>query len=459
MIRILIVAALALTMSSFSPVEKVLLDSSTLQIRNVAPKKPSRKIWKEMFRNQIETANYRALGYLIKNALTDGVEFLKLQKYAGELECEPMQKALEAASHLYDLYSETDLDLPDCIQLALYIETDFHREIKEFGNYRNRKSTGLSKTVEYDPETNQIFIHLNLGDSLNRSGKKVGKAICYDPQSPEVVTHYVTHEPIASEIAAIKDLQGLDGLYEIKAVTSQQNEDGAVFLSLFTKHYRYGTLSKFLESKNGQSRLSFKDKMRIAHDILIGLESMHAKGYVHRDLCLSSFLISRKHRETTRGTRFSAVLADFSRAVPIRDAVGKNAQHVAFYRAPEALEYSLLKENDYFATDLYAVGCIFYSLFYGKAAPWVDVDMMNDTKKTIQDRAKGLRDTLEKYRQKRFRMLFMKNRFRDNVPMTETVERFILLMVDPVPVRRTNAKELRQIMGNLIKRTNPKPID
>lgn len=414
--------------------------------------------WKETIIQQANAGYYRALGHSSKAALIDGVSISRLAEYAKETNCSAYRRAIAAAGRLDRLKKETKLKLAECVQLAVYIETELAEDVKTRGNYRSRNSTGICRSVEYDPASGKRFIHLqNHGgrETLGKGYKKtVTLSVLYDEHKPELVAHCQTTIPMPEEIEAIRALQGLNGLLEVYAITDRHvksSKTDTTNYSLMCKLYPYDTLSSLMRSGKKRRKLDMVDKMYIAHDILTGLESMHNKGFVHRDLGTRNYLIYKKKRERGSGERYAAVIADFGRTLPIEHIFGKVCQTIPVYIAPEGLIYSKLKGADYFYTDIYAVGCVLHSLFFDRSAPWADSRLVRG-KEPVEKRQKAFIKKLGDWRAKRFKSLVVTNRFRDNTPVEEGLERLVLRMVDPIAKKRGTATELRQLLEYFMKR-------
>lgn len=449
-------------------------------IRALSSKKSKKKSTKDYYRQEIlkeiEAGRWRAVGKNVKNALKKGVSYTQLKQYVELSDCKVLKKSMAIARKLDQLKPSTGLTQGESIELALYIETEFSDERAKFGNYRSRNSTGLCRSIQYDPESKLTFIHLK-----NHGGKKVlgegfkkvvTPSILYHETKPEIVAHCLTTIPMAHEIAAVRALQGLDGLFKVKAITERTAKDKKTYYALLCKLYPYDTLSSFIHlgTKNSRSKregasskktsgkkpirrkMPFLDKMYIARDILTGLNNMHQRGYVHRDLGSRNYLIYKKKREEGKGMRYAAVIADLGRTLPYTEVIGQPAQGTPFYRAPEALDFERLSGKDYLYTDIYAVGCVFQTLFFDRSAPWVRSKLTRDVTIPVYERQEKFTAFLKKYREERFKALVVKNTSRRTPPIEESVERLILKMVDPVPHLRGSSDELLKIMQMLVKR-------
>lgn len=126
---------------------------------------------------------------------------------------------------------------------------------------------------------------------------------------------------------------------------------------LVLRMYNMGGLNKL--DKFSYS-LSFQQKIMLALDIASALECMHLKGVAHRDLHEGNILI---HRSST-GV-LSAGLIDFGRAKSLYAKVKDRPQGANSKNPPEVLFISY-RDIKKVSADTYALGCLFYKLFFQK---------------------------------------------------------------------------------------------
>lgn len=340
------------------------------------------------------------------------------------------------------------LSKKEIFKLALFIESELPKRIEQEGRYYfSRRMTGLSRTIEVDPKNSKVYIHLkNHGvKELGHGARKVvTRSIMYSPTRPRIVAFSETTYPNDKETQAIIDLQGLPGLYKVISILDRKDKDGNPNSAFVSKYYSRGDLAHFMKKSRG--KFSFNDKIRFARDILIGLESMHTRGYSHRDLGLKNYFVER------RGKKFIPVIADFGRAAYFGDTNERGAQGGYSLCAPEGLDYNSLQGDDYFATDIYALGCVFYRILFSRKPSWHDPETYGDPSLPVSLRQEKLCKTIEQYRKRRTERLGSRYMGSRSTSSRLRFEKVILKMIDPDPKKRGTATEHRQMLDAIVKR-------
>ena len=149
---------------------------------------------------------------------------------------------------------------------------------------------------------------------------------------------------LKDEMEAMRALKGLPCLLEAKALMTHKDPKSHKKISTIVTPIYSGALQDIFDKK---IKLSFKQKLKIAHDIMQGIAVMQAKGYVHRDLGARNYFylatLSKK-----KITDISAIVADMGRTIPASDAAKKPVQGNSSYIAPEAFFRSKMKGNHYY---------------------------------------------------------------------------------------------------------------
>lgn len=124
-------------------------------------------------------------------------------------------------------------------------------------------------------------------------------------------------------------------------------------------------------------RLSYDECQRIFHQIVMGLSHVHKLNLSHRDLKLENILLADKRRTVVKLTDFGFV-REFD---PRQRLFLSTVCGTTVYMAPE-----LLKNERYsgFATDIWALGVILYTMFYG-VMPFDEDDDLRTKFKIIHD--------------------------------------------------------------------------
>lgn len=278
------------------------------------------------------------------------------------------RKAYNATEALKAKYSKPGIKPKRFFQAAYYIEKHLKKIKHSSRSYLTKKQTGLRHAIEYDPKSDHIFIVLNAKKAFIGSGakKKVYKAILYG-EHPKVVARGEQAIPMEDELYAHRALNGAAGVMATHAYTRHKDKKNT-YHTIYADLYE-GPLANLFRNKN----LSLWNRLIVMSDLLNGLNSLHSRNFVHRDLHAYNFLV---HKESS-GT-YRAVIADLGRTLKINKVKAMPAQMMRKMCAPEGFAFKKLKGKDYFATDIYALGCIFYNLFHNKLPSWQTESLRSD---------------------------------------------------------------------------------
>src|SRR3989442_1350096 len=100
--------------------------------------------------------------------------------------------------------------------------------------------------------------------------KVVTKSILYNRSNPKIVAHCLSTTAMEEEIEALRHLQKLPGVVKVRDFTEHTDKKGTSSYGLICKYYQGGDLSSELKKHKG--RLSLKQRIWVAIDILQGLE-------------------------------------------------------------------------------------------------------------------------------------------------------------------------------------------
>lgn len=277
----------------------------------------------------------------------------------------PEERAHNASRTMFALLPDQNISQDELFSLAFAIETDLKKLTTKKRSFRRIVN---GRTIEYDAATRQFFIHLGEdGAALIEQGyyKRVTKSILYHEAHPELVANCQGSLADLPDLKMTARLQGLPGIVEARALI-EHHHGHHPGVELILKHYNANSLRTIFNTLSYS--FSEKEKMKIAHDILKGLTSIHSKGFVHRDLHSGNYLVEVLGEGMQR--KVSAVITDFGKAKRARHCRGISAQAALEYRSPESVVHKGLAHDDYYSTDLYAVGCVFYKLYFGESPPW-----------------------------------------------------------------------------------------
>lgn len=220
--------------------------------------------------------------------------------------------------------------------LVKFIEHDFFKFIVQDQYYLQSEVTGLPYDLEYDRETGLFFIHLKKFIGAG-SVKSVTLSILYGIENPRVVATAIAKpgSDILFELAVVRELQHIDRVYHVIAITENQVGD-KVENSIITTYYEGGELTQ--EKK---SRFSFKEKVSLAKDLMEALKGAHEAGFVHEDIHDGNTLLEKNEDPKLTGVGQRLVLADWGKSFKVT--------HLSEY---------------YKRKDVYAAGATLYSLFH-----------------------------------------------------------------------------------------------
>lgn len=406
----------------------------------------------------IRSEKYVALGKILHEHVGSTILLEKLREVAREEKALPLLRAVNATKAMKRQKDLLGIQENDFLQTALFIETALQSHIRKGVFYLQKEKTGLPWALEYDPVSKKTFIVLedNQGTRLGSGAHKVvTKAILYQGQNCEVVARGIQTKVKARELSLTKRLQGRNGLMEVIGCTKYKN-GASHCMVVYSKLYQSGTLYSIFCK---HIPISLTQKMKVALTLLKGLKELHKRGIVHRDISADNCLVNIVPVDSANGkpprNRVEVVLADFGRAEYIWKIVNKKsrAQGHTPYTPPEGIFKEKMKGQDFYRSDVYALGCIFYHLFYGKRAPWKHAKYVVDTTIPAVDRYHELVAKINEATEVRREYLVNKTKV-EALSSVEAFEFLVLRMVDPDPKKRGSAMELHDELEHiLIQRT------
>ncbi|MCE5293834.1 MAG: protein kinase, partial [Chlamydiales bacterium] len=326
-------------------------------------RKQAREVWLETLEMYANKQEWTQLGYIAKAAIEDGITINQILEVAQKTNQMPFLRAVVATQNMRTLPGKMGINKNELFRIALFVETDFEKMRHDLGtNYLSRRRTGLERTLEYFPETNMIFIHLKKHgvDEVGRGVKKVvTKSILYDVENPQLAARCASSYQMRNEMAALQHMQGSSGIVKLYACSEGVAKDGSPIYYMMCKLYEGGALSKAFKNKY---KFSYKQKLNMTHDLLEGLHALHSKGLIHRDLTARNILLENTKKGSRKNRDIRAVIADFGRIKHVDSANGIKVQFNSSYLPPEGIIAEKLAGEDYYATDLFALGCILHRL-------------------------------------------------------------------------------------------------
>ncbi len=403
------------------------------------------------FEQAIHVNNYPKLGKLLRCTLKTRRTAALVKQLAQSLRAETLIQAIDTAELLFAKAKEFDLSLGELAEISLYIEAVIPKHVQSGTYYFPKDKTHLAATIEVDRETNDKYIVLDgVEEAFLGEGKykTVYKAIRYSKIEPQIVARAQQVTDEEKELNITKRLKGRPGIFETYTLT-QHNTKGKKFVSIYSKLYRPGSLRAAFVAK---MRFSFYEKVKIALNLLSGLDELHKRDIIHRDLSTRNYLVDIPEGKMGRRD-VVAVIADLGRADYIWTKFEKKTRiqgHTA-YTSPEALFKSKIKGKKYFPCEVYALGLVLYQLYFEEEAPWQDSSYVSDESKSLRGRYKELVGKIRFYTDRK-RKRIEKKFAQGAISAREEFEYLILKMVDVDPNKRSTALELRDSVLRILNR-------
>jgi len=352
-----------------------------------------------------------------------------------------LARAIQGTKKILSFKEKTGLDFKTLFPIALYAES-------VLANPKSGKQVVSAKKggreLQYDPKTHSFFIHLGTNGvkPLGVGRKKVvTRTIKYDNEHPEMMARGVTTCNMKKEMAAMKALRGLPGLLNAESLmVHKEPKSKDKTYTFITKIFNAGSLQDVFDTKS--IKLSLKEKLQVATDIISGIASMHSSGYVHRDLGARNYFVEIHGKG--KGRKVHAVVADMGRTIPASTCDGDAIQGNSSYISPEGFFRNKMKGSAYYQSDLFAVGCVMWQLLHDAPPAWRGVRSYKDEKLSLKDRYKQHLALIEKSRSK------MKTRSGKN-SVKGRFASLALKMTDPNPAKRGTAVQLQREFEALLK--------
>lgn len=363
---------------------------------------------------------------------------------AKEMHSKKLLRAILATKKIKKEFPKLSLNTKALLQTSLFIESRLPALAKTEEYFLPKEKTGLQYDVEFDPNHKTRFIVLEGKEAYIGAGafKVVHKAIQYHHKSPQIVARAVERTDKKRERQITELMHGKPGIFETVGF-GEFTKDGKTYSIIYSKLYSPGSLQDALDYGY---KLSSHEKMQVAYELLQGLKALHKTGIVHRDLGARNYLIDIPEGKPDK-RNVTACISDLGRATYAKDAGNTKVQGNTTYTAPEGLYKEKLQGKDYYKTDVFAVGCVLYRLFYGKKAPWQEVSYVKATEYPLYFRYKELKHHVEKYTKARRTRLAKKH----SRTAKEEFELLILKMLHTKPTLRPTANQLEAKMKKIVK--------
>lgn len=375
----------------------------------------------EKFDHALKKEDHKEVGKLIQKEFGKSISFEKLEELAKKRTCGRLQNALAAVKKIQTIAVAT-IEQKDLLETAFYVETRLKHDIGRKKYYLSRDKTKLPFSIEHDPKKGSTFIH-----TANIIGKGYHKVVTesyeYSTENPQLCARSAQEGHAKNEIAGCNAAKDLEGLLQAKLISSHNKRT-----LITTKLYRPGPLKR-----ENIVNLTIAQKLKMAQDITRGLNNLHAKGYIHRDLKPDNVYLNKN------GDAVEATIGDLGTVQKESSAKGKAPNATYFYNTPEVYEKNL-KGINYKKSDIFALGTVLYKIAFEKDAAWVNKKLFpkNASKKKNRSKLQKAAVTVIKAE----RAAENEKLERQDPKAPETIfKKLILTMVNENPKDRPSAKD------------------
>lgn len=289
-----------------------------------------------------------------------------------------------------------------------------------------------------DSKSGALFIDLNkkpLGAGRN---KVTSPAAMYKDGQLLLVARSKARKPLQKDVEKLRAVRTSHTLPVIAYYHQHQESTYNLITPLFNR----GSILDILQKR--KANLSFREKVDIAIGLLQNLEEIHQKGYAHRDVKCGNTLVNI---ETTPPHKVTCALCDFAGTTRTENARGLHSQTNPAVRSPEGFYVERLHGSDYMKCDLFAAGCVLWSLYYeDPLTPWAKLDLTRGRHKTGRDqRREKFVFCLQSKREAFFAQLAAKIQRNAVTPQDKFLE-VVFTIVNPLPSARGTAASAKQQM-------------
>lgn len=401
--------------------------------------------------HNVQTGNWSSVCSLSQKALDKHVlSFKDLAKLSRSMTENPFTHALQATKNILAIKDKTALTPNIVFPIAIFAETTLKDEVKKEHFYFKRSLFG--RALQWDPETERLIIHLEtigvppIGEGRS---KVVTKSVLYNRWYPCVLACAATTDDVETEVYAMEKLREAPGvIMAADLMTRKDDHSKKTITSILTPIYNCGSLESFLNKY--RTSLTLKERIGIAQNLITGLASMHGRGFVHRDLGTRNHFV-HVLKTKDHGRKIIAVVADLGRTLPSSEAGGHYVQGNSHYLCPEGFFQKKMKGNDYYASDVFALGCVFWQLLFDKFPTWSLPRYFKQESMPLKKRYHAHLSLLKQTRKPYLAVLKGKKGHGSlNDPRTRFLA-LILKMTSPNPRARGTAQQLKSKFDALAK--------
>ena len=352
------------------------------------------------------------------------------------LPSEAIARSRAIAEQIWKMDNTFGLTKAELKKACLFIEKAARLRPKK--RYYSKKELGIPCTISKVPSLNGYLIS-DLPNGCIGSGahKTVRKAILY-ADTPKIIASCLCDESGKAEVRILRKLHHCLGIVPLLGVGRHSHKK----LEFWLEFYPEGTLHSMRDQK---FHFTQDQMLKISKDVARGLLAMHQRHLIHRDLHLGNILL--RHRSSGL---FDAVLVDFGKAMRISKATKKDMPQTPKSKNPPEILVHSIKKMDRKAVDVYALGCVLYTLFWNEDLPWAYAYNPYKMKGlSRKDRRVQYQKIVASYRAlKKKRVELLKNK--PSLTAHEQAKLLIFSMIDYIPSRRPSMVEVVKRLDELV---------
>jgi serine/threonine protein kinase len=338
----------------------------------------------------------------------------------------------QRTQELFKIGEEVGLTRNDARAICQYMKKGSFERSKQHLPCEIRKFHSLPTVI-----LRRLPRHSRIGEGCH---KVVRKVIWYSAH-PRIVAECDGDSTALHEIEVLRLFRGVRGI--VSLLGSVERSKGKRYM-MYQEYFSGGSLSKKISAKVAFSEVQI---LKIAKDVSNGLLAMHRKKIVHRDLHSGNILL----RMDSDGL-YEAALGDFGKAEFVAQVKGRVPQGAITSNPPETL-----KENwtrmDRFLTDVYALGCNFYSLVWKGPVPWAKAFNVYKMKKYSPEERQRRYETIVKlYSATKDRcvgQILRKKALGDQLTPFESFKVMIFEMIDFTPQHRPQMEIISKKLADI----------
>lgn len=278
--------------------------------------------------------------------------------------------------------------------------------------------------VLYFPKESSRFL---LGSG---SHKIVYKALLFKEDRIDIVAAARADDTVVKEADMFRKLSShwsSDPFFSFFSLSSKSH-------ILVLKYYNMGSLHSL---RNRWNRFTIHEKLSIAKDAATALFAIHQAGFAHRDLHNGNILI-----EKTKSGRFKAGLIDLARTIPLHAYDANKAQGAVSRNPPEVLIMPFHKVPRA-SSDVYALGCCFFSFFFHKSYPGTFLYDIRKFSHMSQKEKRVLYDKVQKTYEEEWKNISPSFQ-------SEPFKKTILCMIHPDPQKRIALSDVLESLDHIL---------